>query len=719
MRERKLTKILSLLGCGLLAGLVVAAAVLPAAAIAGALTKGGVDAFDSLPDNFTSLPAPQSSFIYAADGKTLLAMLYDENRRDVPLSDVAPVMQEAIVASEDTRFYSHHGVDFKGVLRALVADHGGASQGASTLTMQYVRQSAIYSARTPEAVIAASEHTNARKIREMKLAIELEKKLNKQQILERYLNIAPFGHGAWGIYAASQVYFNKDPKDLNLAEAALLAGLVQAPTEYDPADPAHPEKRDAALKRREHVFDQLLKAHQVTPQQVAEARKAPLSITDKRPSEGCVSVPYPALGAGFFCDYLYRWWLEQPAFGADAFERQNRLRSGGYTIISSLDIATQQAMKRNVDAKIKNTDRRALMLTAVEPGTGHVLAMATNRDFNLDTSANLPNPDRRKGGKGTFPNTTNPLISGGGGVDGYQAGSTFKMFTMVAALEQGLPLSTAIDTQPTYHSHYITDSTNCPGTHDWCPSNASKSEQGRFDMWTGFGHSVNTYFVPLEERVGAEHVVDVATRMGIQFRAQNDHDMATDGAHGWGAFTLGVSATTPLDLAGAYATLANDGMHCAPTPILEIRDSSGKKLAAGSPQCTRAISADVAHAALDVARCPVGDPGGLGKCNGATAGSVSATVGKPVAGKTGTTDTNESATLVATTRQVTVAGIEADPDWPTDTSADHTHVDAAVAATLRDAMRDKPALDFPKPSNALAYGNGAPPPPSGNSGPGR
>ncbi|NJC68186.1 glycosyl transferase [Planosporangium thailandense] len=710
MRERKLRKllsdggirkILSLVGCGVVAGVVVAAAALPAAAMTGALTTAGVDAFDSLPADFTTVPAPQSSFIYASDGKTLLAMLYDENRRDVPLSDVAPVMQQAIVASEDVRFYSHHGVDFKGVARALVADNGGDSQGASTLTMQYVRQSAIYSAKTPEEVVAASEKTKARKIREMKLAMALEEKLNKKQILERYLNIAPFGHGAWGIYAASHVYFGKDPKDLTLPEAALLAGLVQAPSSYDPADPA---KLPAALKRREHVFDQMVRAHNITAQQAAEARKAPLQITDQHPSQGCVSVPYASLGAGFFCDYLYRWWLEQPAFGADAYERENRLRSGGYTIISSLDIGIQQAMKRNIDSKIKATDRRALMLSAVEPSTGRVLAMATNRNFSLDTSGNLPNPNRAISGPGSFPNTTNPLISGGGGVNGYQAGSTFKMFTMLAALEKGMPLSTTIDAPAVYHSHYPTKGTNCPGTQDWCPKNASASEAGTFNMWTGFGKSVNTFFVPLEERAGAENAVAVAQRLGIQFRAQSDQENAK-GAHYWGPFTLGVSATTPLDLAGAYASLANDGAHCAPTPITEIRDANGKPLDVGKPQCTNGVSADVAHAAIDAARCPVGDHGGLNQCHDAsTARGVAATVGKPVFGKTGTTDTNESATLVASTKQVTVAGIEADPDWQADASADHNHVDQSVAETLRDAMAGKPAIDFPQPSSRLAYG---------------
>ena len=669
-----------------------------------------------------SLPTPQTTLAYANDGKTLLARFYDENRLDVPLSAVAPIMQASIVASEDSRFYQHHGVDFKGVARDAVSNSDGATQGASTLTMQYVRQSMIYSAPTQEDVVAASEKTPARKVREMKLALALEKKLTKPQILERYLNIAPFGHGAWGVSAASRVYFDKDPKDLTLGQAALLAGLVQAPSEYDPLDP---QKLPKALERREHVFAQLIRSGKVTRQQAVDARQAPLGLSSKPVSQGCQAVELPDIDPGFMCDYLYRWWSAQPAFGPDPLTRQNRLLSGGYKIITSLDVNVQRSMRTNIEAKIGDTDRRALMLAAVEPSTGRVLGMATNRMFSLNTTGNRPNPNPdKRGQKGTFPNTTNPLIAGGGDVGGYPAGSTFKLFTMVAALEHGIPLSYVIDTQAQYHSKtYKVDAGSkaaCPGTQDYCPVNASKTEQGPFDMWTGYGHSVNTYFVPLEEKVGAEHAVDVAKRMGIQFRSDGDQYQASY-AHGWGSFTLGVSGTTPLDLISAYSTIANDGKHCTPTPVVDIHDFNGARINAGDPQCNQAIAPDVAHAAADAARCPVGGHGGTGHCNGATAGEVAGIVGKPVIGKTGTTDTNEAATLVAMTRQVAIAGIEADPDWPHDTTADHAQVNAAVERTLRDAMRGKPGIDFPLPPQRL-IGNpvkpsatagkpGAPPPP--------
>src|SRR5262245_15508305 len=270
----------SLIICGLLAGIMVAAIAFPAVAVSGLAAKAGADSFDKLPAEIDVVPAPQISYVYASDGTTLLAMLYDENRRDVPLASVATVMQQAIVASEDSRFYEHRGVDIKGVARAFVANqYGGDPQGASTLTMQYVRLAISYSARTPQQVIDATAQTPARKIREMRYALALEKKLNKQQILERYLNIASFGHRAWGIFAASQVYFGKEPKDLTLPEASLLAGVLKAPTKYDPATP---EGLMNALERRDtYVLPQMVKLGYITQDQADEARKTELKIVGK------------------------------------------------------------------------------------------------------------------------------------------------------------------------------------------------------------------------------------------------------------------------------------------------------------------------------------------------------------------------------------------------------------------------------------------------------
>src|SRR5256886_5186701 len=238
---------------GVVGGLAVAALTFPVAALAGLTLKSGTDAFDSLPKQLLIVPSPQTSYVYAADGKTLLTSFYEEDRKYIPIGQMSSLIQQAIVAAEDARFFEHHGVDLKGTVRAFVANQqaGGVSQGASTLTMQYVRNALRDSADNPQDAVDATAQNSARKLREMRLAIALEKRMTKTQILEGYLNVAYFGHRAYGVFAAADVYFSKLPEDLTLGEAALIAGLVQAPSVYDPAG------RDTAqaLARRNYVID--------------------------------------------------------------------------------------------------------------------------------------------------------------------------------------------------------------------------------------------------------------------------------------------------------------------------------------------------------------------------------------------------------------------------------------------------------------------------------
>jgi membrane peptidoglycan carboxypeptidase len=718
MRKRDhnlLTNAVSLLICGLLAGVVVAAAAFPAVAMSGLAAKAGAQTFEQLPSEIKDQRAPQITRIFASDNKTLMAMMFDEFRSDLALKDIAPVMQQAIIAAEDHEFYKHNGVDLKGVARAFVANNNGSSkQGASTITMQYVRMSIAYSATHPQDVVDATKDTPKRKVTEMRYALQVEKELSKDQILERYLNIAPFGNGAYGVYAASQVYFGKKPKDLKIEEAALLAGLVKAPSAFNPATASgYPQ----ALERRNYVIANMVDTHAITAEQAATAKAAKLKKTVKRAGNGCVSVPKN--NWGFFCDYLYRWWMSQPAFGPTTYDRERRLKSGGYRIITSLDVKTQKAAYDSVQRHYKTSKNHpnALMEVGVEPFTGRVRAMAVNRNFKIDDPSDpqnkiSTNPDKaRKKILGTYPNTTNPLLSGGGDINGYQGGSVFKMFTLVAALEKGYPLSYTINAKSSYKSKYIVEYGSpaaCPGTNKYCPQNAGASMAGVHNMWTGFGRSVNTFFIPLEERAGAANVVDVAKRLGIKFRASNDASIADnkDAADQWGAFTLGVSATTPLDLANAYATLAADGKYCEPIPVQEIRNHAGEKLALAEPRCKRAVSEDVARAAVDAGRCPLGDQSRFGGCAGATAGNVHGVVGHPVFGKSGTTDHDKTAVLIAGTKQLVIAGMLADPDWSqTNHRMEHPIVNPAVYEALRDAMKGKPKIQFEKPTNKMAYGD--------------
>jgi membrane peptidoglycan carboxypeptidase len=437
-----------------------------------------------------------------------------------------------------------------------------------------------------------------------------------------------------------------------------------------------------------------------------KAHAVKIGRTVKRVGNGCVSVAKN--NWGFFCDFFYRWWLSQETFGATTYDRERRLKSGGYRIVTSLDLNAQAAARKRINDQISDNNRNALLLAGVEPGTGRVRVLAANRKFKLDDSKNPLSSDPKKadaGVKGTYPNTTNPILTGGGDINGYQAGSVFKMFTMVAALEKGYPLATSIKAEDTYKSGYIISPSSpaaCPGTHFYCPRNAGK-EGGVYNMWTGFGSSVNTFFVPLEERTGAENVVDVAKRFGVQFRAQSDADLANSeaSAHQWGAFTLGVAASTPLDMANAYATLAGDGMYCQPTPVQEIKTQDGEKIDIGNPHCTRATSADVARAALDAARCPIGDQAQLGSCGGhTTAGQAHGIIGHPIYGKTGTTDSDKTAALIIGSTTLTVAGYLVNPDYANHSDhMSHQIVNPAVWETMADYMRGKPKVQFKKPGS--------------------
>ncbi|MER7460302.1 transglycosylase domain-containing protein [Micromonospora sp. NPDC126480] len=717
MRKRDhnvLTNAASLLICGLLAGVVVAAAAFPAVAMSGLAAKAGAETFGALPTELTVKRAPQITYLLASDGKTPLATMYDENRRDVELKDVAPVMREAIIAAEDHDFYKHNGVDLNGVARAFVnnSQSGADRQGASTLTMQYVRLAIAYSATHPADVVAATEDTSARKLREMRYAIQIDKELSKDEILQNYLNIAAFGNGAYGIYAASQVYFAKKPSELTIPEAAMLAGLVKAPSAYNPTTKSgYPQ----AVARRDYVIDNMVETGAITKEEAEQAKATKLKVVGKRAPNGCVDTIKKEWG--FFCDYFYRWWMSQEAFGSTSYDRERRLKSGGFTIVTTMEPQVQNAADKAVRKNLPATSKAARMVAVVEPGSGKVRALSVNRNYKLDdpkSPVNKPHsdPKKRKAGKrGNYPNTVNPLLSGGDGITGYQAGSTFKMFTIVAALEKGIPLSYTINAPKQFRSEYIIDRSSdaaCKGTHFYCPTNASESMAGVHNMWSAFGRSVNTYFVPLQQQVGADNVVKAAKKLGITFRAQEDLDLEK-GAHQWGAFTLGVSQTMPLELANAYATLAADGKYCEPIPVQEIRDPEGKKLDIANPRCEQRISTEVARAAVDAARCPVGDRSSTSKCTGSTAGNVRRIVGAPVAGKSGTTDSDKTSSLVAMTKQYAVAGIMADPDWPqTNQKMGHdvkTGINPPVYETLRDAMKGKEKINFTPPGNKIRDGD--------------
>ncbi|KXK58723.1 glycosyl transferase [Micromonospora rosaria] len=708
MSNRPLTaagRLLPLLRIGLIAGIVVAAAAYPLAAATGLGAKATAHAVEAKTKLLTTALPAETSYLYAPDGTTLLTMFYEEYRQYTTLSDMSPNIQQAIVAAEDSRFYQHGGVDPKGVARAFVANarSSGVSQGASTLTMQYVRMALRDSATIPKEVQEATEQTSIRKVKEMRMAIDLEKELSKPEILERYLNSAYFGHRAYGIYAASEIFFSKTPKDLSPVEAATLAGLVKSPSQYDPASS---DQKDATA-RRNYVLDRMAQVGYLSSDTAEQLKREPIRLKLTNPPNDCAAIPEKYNSWGFACDYFKNWWSAQPAFGANRLERMDKLRRGGYRAVLSLDPKIQEAAENNVGSKDRTGSPFANGIVVAEPGTGRVKAMAVNRTYSLDLAENPPssNPEASPKVKANFPNTVAPLL-GGGDLPGYQAGSTFKMFPMLAALDAGMPLSTTFNAPHRYRSEIY---------DGWSPSNASGAMSGSQTMWSGFGKSVNTYFVWLEEQVGADRAVRLAEQLGLRWRTDVDRKHAApENARKWGAFTLGVSDATPLEMANAYAAIAADGRYCEAMPVQLInnrdgtpavfRTASGIEREVAKPRCRQVVNADAARAATDAARCPTGDSPAKGGCGGwSTADSVRGTVGRPVAGKTGTTDSTRSAWFVGYTPELAAASFISDPDNPFNAVGDgQSQIPIeAVAQTLRDALKDRPVRQFTPPSDAI------------------
>ncbi len=362
----------------------------------------------------------------------------------------------------------------------------------------------------------------------------------------------------------------------------------------------------------------------------------------------------------------------------------------------------QAAAQVKVDSEQPRNSRFATGVVLLTPGTGHVRAMAINRTYSL-----AKNPNR--GPHWKAPNSVNPLLSGSGTSPGYQAGSTFKMFTMTAALAEGQPLNTRIPSPNRYKSIY---KAKCKvGGDNYCPKNAAPAMAGTHTMWSAFGESVNTYFVQLQEMVTVKSVVAMAEKLGIPLRSQPDLDIKNavqkqpNGAGG--SFTLGTALVSPLDMANAYATIAARGKRCDPLPILKLLDRNGKPIPApAAPRCRQVIPADVADAAADAARCPVGDPA-MSRCsikNGPTARSIGEAIHRPVAGKTGTTDENNAAWFVGFTPNAAAAVFVTNPDSPLETVPNSKMTSRIFNTTMSVALEKLPVKQFVKPTSLRAYG---------------
>lgn len=654
-----------LVAWALLGAIAGAVAIIPAVALGNsALAATGY--WDDIPVDLAALsaPLPERTIITAADGSEI-AVLFNENRMPVQtLDEIAPVLIDAVLATEDDEFYEHGAIDLAGTARALVRNGaaGEVVQGGSTITQQYVKLLRANAGQTD-----ATAETLERKLTELKYATELQQVATKDEILLGYLNAAYFGNGAYGVGAAAHAYFSTTPDALTLPQAAMLAGLLKNPAGYDPT--INPQD---ATDRRSTVLARMETTGRITPAQREEADASDLQLAPADLPNGCTTSPYP-----YYCDWVRSTLLSDPAFGATPEQREANLARGGFTVRTALDPAKQASAQAAVDAAFTHTQDQAAAIAVVDPGTGATPAIAATRDYAA-TQFNIP---------------VQAML---------QPGSTFKPITLAAAFERGFPTSERLDAP----ARYTPASMNAPEG-----GFRNVDGRGRYDAdaSTAMKFSVNTWFVRLLEQTGTAPVADMAYRLGM---TSMDPQVRTVGPAD-ASLTLGAFETTPVQLASVYATLAADGIACRPTAILEVLDTAtGDALPAPDTGCHQVISPAVARAVTAAMSAT------------ATTGGSAEDVhldGRPWVGKTGTTNEHGATWFAGYTPDLAAAvwvGDTRGPAYPLVgvTAFGRRHavlygstVAAPVwASAMTSMLAGTPAAGFPAPLPITPWGTQVP-----------
>jgi penicillin-binding protein 1A len=567
-------------------------------------------------------PPSQATRIYAENGE-LIASLFRENRQIVALTDVPPSLRQAVLAIEDERFYTHRGVDLRGIARALWRNlrEGQLVEGGSTITQQLARN-----------LFLTQERAISRKVAEILLALEIERRLTKDEILERYLNQVYFGQGAYGVEMAARVYFGKSVKDVTLPEAALLAGLIRGPSIYSPY-----RAFALAKTRQEIVLGRMASLGMITARDAAAARRARIILAP--PSNALAGIRAP-----YYVSFILTRLLE--TYGEDL------VYQGGLRVYTTLDTRLQALAEKAVRAGIESAKRRRLnaeqaALVALDTDTGAIRAMIGGVDFASSQFNRAWQAQR-------------------------QPGSAFKIFVYSTAIARGVTTTRLLDDSPITYK--------IPGAEDWSPKNYDKKFSGLVTVRRALERSINVPAAKLLNELGPAQVIETARAMGIESPLQPHLSLA-----------LGSADVTPLEMARAAATLASGGLRVQPLAILKVTDTRGKVLEEHRPSRAVGLTPEVAYIMTDLLR------GVIERGTG-----TAAAIGRPAAGKTGTTDDYRNAWFIGYTRQLATAVWVGNDDNTPMRRVVGGMVPAEIwAAFMRPAMAPLPALDWPVPDGVV------------------
>ena len=535
--------------------------------------------------DFDVTSLPQKSTMYARDGSTVIATFYNQNRIVVPLKKISKTMQQAVVAREDRRFWTHAGVDVQGVMRAFVQTYlvKGSQQGGSSLTQQYVKNVLLMQAIEDDDSIAqyhATEDTIARKIREMLISVQMEKKYSKAEILQGYLNIAQFGNNLYGVETAAQRYFSVSAADLNVVQSATIAAITKNPSLYDPLVE---ENQKESENQRNIVLKLMLQEGYITQDQYTEAVNTPLKDTLKVQdvNVGCQDTGDYA----YFCDFVVHRIQNSEEFGKTRAERNKLLQEGGLKIVTTLDVEANSTMMETARNTIPPDDPSGMeiAMAAVKPGTGEVLSFGLNRYYDA-TPAAANDPTK------TSQNYAVDLADGGG--SGWTIGSSWKPINLIAWMEAGHSINDNLQTSTSYPTTDFACSNYSGGADSWNVSNAMGAGTVNPESpFLGLVRSHNTTQASMGAILKLCKVADTATELGY-------HDAATgETIDKTPVYTpsmmIGSVNVYPLTMASIFAVYASNGVQCNPIAINKVTGRDGKEFKVPSANCHQAVDKDI------------------------------------------------------------------------------------------------------------------------------